>query len=566
MTTPRDITTIRNIHTVIEAIVDAGPDSAQELEATLMNSPDIQMDPRYAFLYNNSSEAGKYYRWRLMELWAMLHHTDNNNLPEVNGLVRLFDHDGAGTLWKPPGALKFERVLDFPDITTDPYYTSSSDNSDDEGTGTQGRDDFCLGPLHQAELTWHLETLPVPSKAMVDGDIGVSSYDIACVSSFAVRNAKAGLKEIVEMLVDNVEDPFNIALERNEGRRRIAMEAALARRDEGAVDNSYQSDEGEMTNSIESPLDPQQPSEQEREQKDEAEKGTAALGSGSRGTRRASSADLSNALHVSGGESEEVKADKARRKRFQDANAHIVGLAIITDILGNIDYSPDTFKYREAFEVELRKSGTFHLLSRIPDNLGMGAMTKRDWRESVNEVLRVWADKSLIMGVEEFKAAFDRPITEEKARREKEDRIRQEQAAQAKAAVAKEKRTLPTKKRKVVNMVEYNSDGEAYEAVAMVTDSEAEQEAEDKDNPVPTRTITGLTVSVDDTEVPVEETDFDDELFDDKLDGRLLSKTDPLIKYYLNATGARPEAEVNEDTDEESYDEDDDDDDDEDSE
>ena len=495
----------------------------QDFEAVFLHRPSIQNNPALDWLYSPNSREGVYFRWKYLTQLALLKYGDDIRTDE-NGRVALFDGDGPGSYWKPPKPLKYDYVTDFTQFTSQPEYESTDDEDEDEDDNRYQPYDFCLGPLKCAEMNWWLETMRIPANL---GDL--TKGEIACVTMFAMNNAKAGLIEIVEMLVDNVHDPFNVALERNQGARRRFMEEALDERDK---DGSNESDGMDSDDDIATWFETRDDNVVDSDTHMESMESSTAL-----------EGDSDTLLT-------EAEKDRARLQSLQNANAHVVALYIIHDIMSNQGHSADAYKYREAFDAELLACGTFEVLSTVDRELKMGDSRKHQWRGAIDDLLKLWINEKYLKHAREFQAAFRRPVTEEKKRREEEDRLRREEAAAAKAASGPaEQEPGPQKKRKRQDVVEYDSDGNTYEAAVLVTDSEAEDDQSDhetdqrkQDHAIVFQMVTFI--HTDGQEMQVPETDLSDPLYDLRLDGRLLTKDHPKLKYCTGgrAPQSRPES------------------------
>ncbi|KAL9094736.1 MAG: hypothetical protein Q9165_003006 [Trypethelium subeluteriae] len=208
VTIPTDIRLIRHIHSIIEKMVEWGP----EFEALLMSCEEVQKDEIWAWIWDSRSEAGVYYRWKLWELW-----TGYDLKKNPNELVRIYDE---GPLWRPPPvSLPFEWVSSFEELVEDSDYDSSEEEeSDDENIANRHRDHLggesglstaegeqkpfqFLNPLRKAKLTWLLARLPTSTARLRRGHL-------ASVTHFAIKYAGVGMDEIIDHLVTNVELPF----------------------------------------------------------------------------------------------------------------------------------------------------------------------------------------------------------------------------------------------------------------------------------------------------------------------------------------------------------------------
>ncbi|KFY39742.1 hypothetical protein V494_03867, partial [Pseudogymnoascus sp. VKM F-4513 (FW-928)] len=166
-----------------------------------MTRPDVQREPRWAWLWDARSAGGVYYRYRL---WEMM----TSSTPPSGRYVPLFEDSAA---WKAPeSGLPFEFVTRLDEFVEDPAYNSSDDEEGDSGDeaagrgGGNGNDDEgprYLNPLARAKLTHLLARLPTTTGKLRKGDV-------ARVTAFAITHAGRGADEVVEALVSNVARPY----------------------------------------------------------------------------------------------------------------------------------------------------------------------------------------------------------------------------------------------------------------------------------------------------------------------------------------------------------------------
>jgi U2-associated protein SR140 len=190
---PPDMAMLRLIHQTIEGVILGGV----EFEAALMNDPQVQDEERFAWLYDQKHPLNRYYRWRLHQVVC---DTSNSEIFERYGL------------WNGPTeplADEFAGDLGAFDPADD-----DSDSDEEEpkpqhkplpiGDNYPGRVDNGFGilnPRSRAMLLWLLTTLP-PGSIVID--------DIAAISVFAVEHAGQGMDEVVDILLANVVEPFQL--------------------------------------------------------------------------------------------------------------------------------------------------------------------------------------------------------------------------------------------------------------------------------------------------------------------------------------------------------------------
>ncbi|PNY29601.1 U2 snRNP-associated SURP motif-containing protein [Tolypocladium capitatum] len=191
---PGDIRMIRHIHKTVELVLEHGA----ELEALLMSRPEVQHDEKWAWMWDETSAGGIWYRWRLWEL-ATGYQAD----PQREPYVYIFEDSPP---WKVPDPLPFEFVTDIEEFTSHPDYDTSDDEEMD-GEGSRGRNNGAeletpfLGPLDKAKLVHLLARLPTSLSKLRKGDI-------ARVTTFALTHADRGPSEVVEVIVCNVGRPL----------------------------------------------------------------------------------------------------------------------------------------------------------------------------------------------------------------------------------------------------------------------------------------------------------------------------------------------------------------------
>ncbi|OBT67059.1 hypothetical protein VE03_04403 [Pseudogymnoascus sp. 23342-1-I1] len=191
---PSDIKELRVIHKTIESLLTHGP----AFEALLMSRPEVQREPRWAWLWDARSAGGVYYRYRL---WEMM----TSSTPSSGRYVPLFEDSAA---WKAPeSALPFEFVTRLDEFVEDAAYNSDDDDEGDSGDEAgRGKEEeggpSYLNPLERAKLTHLLARLPTTTGKLRKGDV-------ARVTAFAITHAGRGADEVVEALVANVLHPYS---------------------------------------------------------------------------------------------------------------------------------------------------------------------------------------------------------------------------------------------------------------------------------------------------------------------------------------------------------------------
>ncbi|KAF2818960.1 hypothetical protein CC86DRAFT_375393 [Ophiobolus disseminans] len=190
---PPDMATLRLIHQTIEGVILGGV----EFEAALMNDPQVQDEERFAWLYDQKHPLNRYYRWRLHQVVC---DTSNSEIFEDYGL------------WNGPTEPLSDEFAD--DLGAFDPADEDSDSDEEEqkpqhkplpiGDNYPGRVDNgygILSPRSRAMLLWMLTSLPLGS-IVID--------DIAAISVFAVEHAAHGMDEVVDILLANVVEPFQL--------------------------------------------------------------------------------------------------------------------------------------------------------------------------------------------------------------------------------------------------------------------------------------------------------------------------------------------------------------------
>ncbi|KAL9638271.1 MAG: hypothetical protein Q9164_001653 [Protoblastenia rupestris] len=204
---PADLKQIKLIHKTAEALLTHGP----EFEALLMSRRDVQMDKKWAWIWDSRSVGGVYYRWRIWDILTGASKKKGRNLSSTTQHVF-----GGGAAWAIP-----ERGLPFEYATHLEEFVSDSDESYAHEHGgapppdisnLEGDEEASLNPLQKAKLTHLLARLPITNAKLRRGDV-------ARVTAFAIQHAGEGAEEVVQMITSNVRKPFAFTSSANTERK-----------------------------------------------------------------------------------------------------------------------------------------------------------------------------------------------------------------------------------------------------------------------------------------------------------------------------------------------------------
>ena len=186
----------------VELVITQGT----EFEALLMQQEWAIKNELFAFLWDSNSPNQAYYRYRIWELAKKIKKDETNECDKVT----IFE--GADRWVKPPNMPEFEFASTARDLYA--FYkcfeTIEVDHEDGmERTYNRGGappPDFltlkCLNPLMKFQLIWLLAGFPRKTSLVLKGDV-------AAVTTFAMDVAEDGLKEVVEIMINNVERPYS---------------------------------------------------------------------------------------------------------------------------------------------------------------------------------------------------------------------------------------------------------------------------------------------------------------------------------------------------------------------
>ena len=213
---PSDLKQLKLIHKTLEALLTHGP----EFEALLMSRRDVQLEEKWAWLWDSRSVGGVYYRWRLWDILTGA--SRRNRASRARAYMPSQTLFEGGAAWAPPElGLRFEYTTHISEFVSDSDYNSS----DDDDSGDEGRRRYFqhhggapppdvatadndgqsyLNPLQKAKLTHLLARLPTTNAKLRKGDV-------ARVTAFAIQHAGEGAEEVVQMITNNVLTPYNLS-------------------------------------------------------------------------------------------------------------------------------------------------------------------------------------------------------------------------------------------------------------------------------------------------------------------------------------------------------------------
>ncbi len=320
---PSDLKQLKLIHKTLESLLTHGP----AFEALLMSRRKVQMEEKWAWLWDSRSVGGVYYRWRLWDVLTGASRRKGRNTSAASQQV----FEGGAAWAMPERGLPFEYTTRLEEFVSDSDY----DSSEDEDSGDEGRRRYAhhhggapppdglnldddgvayLNPLQKAKLTHLLARLPITNAKLRRGDV-------ARVTAFAIQHAGEGASEVVHMITSNVRLPF-------------AFTSANADRKSLVEDNEAADSHGEGT----------------------------------------------------------PKPANATTEDEDSSPSKLIGLYLISDILSSSSTSGvrHAWRYRQLFEVALKRQKTFEHLGRVDKQMNWGKLRAEKWKRSVQSVIGLW--------------------------------------------------------------------------------------------------------------------------------------------------------------------------------
>ncbi|KAL8820480.1 MAG: hypothetical protein Q9223_001310 [Gallowayella weberi] len=250
---PSDLKQLKLIHKTLEALLTHGP----EFEALLMTRREVQMEEKWAWIWDSRSTGGVYYRWRLWDILTGASQNRRGRRQADLSSQHLFD--GGATWAAPERGLPFEYVTQIEEFVSDSDYNSSDeDDSGDEGrrrhahyhggapppdaANIEGDEQAYLNPLEKAKLTHLLARLPTTTTRLRRGDV-------ARVTAFAIQRAGEGAEEVVDMITSNVQRPFACS-GANPDRKTDLEDGAAGKADDTTEDDKKLSEKEDLSGSM----------------------------------------------------------------------------------------------------------------------------------------------------------------------------------------------------------------------------------------------------------------------------------------------------------------------------
>ena len=360
---PADLDQIRLIHAVVEQVLEGGP----EIEALLMNQDRVQKDPQFAWIWDETSAGGRYYRWRLWQ---------EGGLGERK---RIFDKntifDGEAGWKKPKEAPPFEFCTSIEDLANHPDFKAIEANGGEEEPDEGVKDGFeFLEPYLYSTLQYHLDNLSTSPNVLTE-------MELKYVVTFALDYANKAIKEIALRLMLQLDTAYY-----------SAMDVLL-------------------------------------DDTPKAERSKSVPGDVSDGTdgRGQSMTDEPSMTHKYFDPYDDYAADEAvdydgrprKQKEVEDPSGPIlVALYVLTDVMFQAKEEGDyrKMRYAEHFEDMLKDRSTFSKLGRLDRDFKWGRIRADRWHKQVSAILDNWEKNSLVRkaALEAFKRDFTNPpLTED---------------------------------------------------------------------------------------------------------------------------------------------------------
>ncbi|KAI4233118.1 MAG: hypothetical protein L6R40_007183 [Gallowayella cf. fulva] len=320
---PSDLKQLKLIHKTLEALLTHGP----EFEALLMTRREVQMEEKWAWIWDSRSTGGVYYRWRLWDILTGASQKSQGRRQADLSAQHLFD--GGATWAAPERGLPFEYVTRIDEFVSDSDYNSSDeDDSGDEGrrrhahyhggapppdvANAEGDEQAYLNPLEKAKLTHLLARLPTTTSRLRRGDV-------ARVTAFAIQRAGEGAEEVVDMITSNIQSPFAFS-GANPDRTADPEDGAPGKAEDGVEDDK-------------------KPIEKE---------------------------DVSGSMLI---------------------GLYIVSDILSSSSTSGVRHA---WRYRQLFEGALKRKNVFEGLGRLEKTMQWGRLRAEKWKRSVGSVLTLW--------------------------------------------------------------------------------------------------------------------------------------------------------------------------------
>lgn len=420
---PEDLDEIRIIHSTVEKVLTIGP----EVEETLMSQEEVQKDETWAWLWDGSSAAGRYYRWRLWE--------QSVSPEDIRDHTIIFA--GEAPWRKPKQSLPFEFCTSLDEMANDPDFMNIKSDEDieeilkdeseelEQVLQAQTGDFEFLGPYLASELQYHLDNLPINPVNLIEKDL---KFPVV----FALDYAGKATKEIAERLISQLEAAYNRALDSlvPKSIKELADAAKPNTMSEtpevGMVDatQTVQLVDTSGLSYIAPLLEKSANVAQGADARSSTVSGAAIADvtpedypeeASSMAPSFAPYEDDYDSMDYDEDYEPEVKPEHERwpyAKPLEDPSGPIlVALYVLTDVMAQAKDEGDYKKMRYAVEFEeiLKSNGILSKLGRLDREFGWGKMRADRWRTKVTDIFDQWESSNLMKkeAIEQFRDEFN---------------------------------------------------------------------------------------------------------------------------------------------------------------
>ena len=373
---PSDLDHVKLINAVVERVLAGGP----EMESLLMSQEYVQKDPKFAWIWDETSAGGRYYRWRLWQEGGLGKHES------------IFDKNvifyGEAPWKKPKETPPFEFCTSIEDLANHPDFEAIEANGGEEEPEDGVKDAFdFLGPYLYSTFQYHLDNLPNSPNLLAE-------MELKYVVTFALDYANKAIKEIALRLMLQLHMAYH-----------SAMDTLLSPQD-GASEQK----EAEPSKPI--PGDEPQTRVNPINGRDQAMSDQPSM------ARRYFDPYDEEYPPDEGAEYDELQI-RGKPKEVDDPSGPIlVALYVLTDVMFQAKEEGDyrKMRYAEHFEEMLKERSMFSKLGRLDRDFKWGRIRADRWQKQVKAVLDNWEKNSLVRkaALEAFKRDFTNPpLTED---------------------------------------------------------------------------------------------------------------------------------------------------------